>query len=118
MQCCQDSDIVFLAYPVNSEGNEFVYGFIQPAATKDRVCKGSTNVATSRPDRLAQWIARQTSNLKVAGSSPALVKPCFLLSTIVPVYIVCCAVDDGMLSLAAPGLYLRLEHSVVQTLVC
>ena len=45
--------------------------------TNDRVCKGSTSVATSRPDRLAQWIARQTSNLKVAGSSPALVKPFF-----------------------------------------
>ena len=37
------------------------------------MCKGSTNVATCRYDRLAQWIARQTSNLKVAGSSPALV---------------------------------------------
>lgn len=41
--------------------------------TNDRMCKGSTNVATCRHDRLAQWIARQTSNLKVAGSSPALV---------------------------------------------
>ncbi|KAL0020816.1 hypothetical protein WJX79_010491 [Trebouxia sp. C0005] len=45
----------------------------------DPTYRGSTNVATSRPDRLAQWIARQTSNLKVAGSSPALVKPFFFV---------------------------------------
>ena len=56
-----------------------IYDFIELVDTNDRVCKGSTNVATSRPDRLAQWIARQTSNLKVAGSSPALVRPIFWL---------------------------------------
>ena len=77
---------------------------IEQIVTIDRMCRGSTNVATNGSDRLAQWIARQTSNLKVAGSSPALVTSLsfwLLVIGICTIYRCICSADSCICRRAA-----------------
>ncbi len=54
------------------------YTALLSSLTQMTVCAKAAQTS-QLADRLAQWIARQTSNLKVAGSSPALVRPIFWL---------------------------------------